>query len=186
MAKVLFKRIEDSANINNIEIEDGSFIVTGDGKTYVDYGEDRIPTSGTPDTEMSDRSTNTVENNVIKEYVDNSVLDIYSTTEVKTNKVWVDGKPLYRAVLYISSYTGDSSASLVYYNLPTGCLTSQIKFIIGGGFNQSDGNYLPINYENASGSSRFAVGVQYENRIWIQSQYSLRDIYIEILYTKSN
>ena len=70
MGKVLFKRIEDSGNINNIEIEDGSFIVTGDGKIYVDYGEDRIPTSGTPDTEMSDRSRNTVENNVIKNYVD--------------------------------------------------------------------------------------------------------------------
>lgn len=79
MAKVLFKRIEDSANINNIEIEDGSFIVTGDGKTYVDYGEDRIPTSGTPDTEMSDRSRNTVENNVIKEYVDTSLNNLLLT-----------------------------------------------------------------------------------------------------------
>lgn len=76
MAKVNFKRIEDSGNIDNIEIEDGSFIITGDGKTYVDYGDDRIPTSGTPDTEMSDMSRNTVENNVIKNYVDNKVNDV--------------------------------------------------------------------------------------------------------------
>lgn len=86
MAKVLFKRIEDSANINNIEIEDGSFIVTGDGKTYVDYGEDRIPTSGTPDTEMSDRSTNTVENNVIKSYVDTNF-------QAKGKILWTNPNP---------------------------------------------------------------------------------------------
>jgi hypothetical protein len=184
MAKVLFKRIEDSGNINNIEIEDGSFIVTGDGKTYVDYGEDRIPTSGTPDTEMSDRSRNTVENNVIKEYVDNNVLDIYSTSEVKTNKVWTDGRSLYRVVLYVSSYTGGSSTPLETYDLPSGCLTSEIKFISGGGFNTSDGNYLPINYTNASGTGKIICGVQSTNKIWLQGTYSMRDVNIEILYTK--
>lgn len=111
MAKVSFKRIEDSSNLNNIPIEDGAFIVTGDGKTYIDYGEDRIATSGTPDTEMSDRSTNTVENNVIKEYVDNKVLDIYSTSEIKTNKIFVDGKPIYRKVVYTNTTTGMPSAT---------------------------------------------------------------------------
>lgn len=73
MAKVNFKRIEDSSTINDIDIEDGAFIVTGDGKTYIDFGTDRIPTSGTPDSQMSDTSSNTVENRVIKEYVDNSI-----------------------------------------------------------------------------------------------------------------
>lgn len=70
MAKVNFKRIENSENINTIDINDGNFIVTGDGKSYIDYGTNRIPTSGTPDTEMSDTSRNTVENKVIKDYVD--------------------------------------------------------------------------------------------------------------------
>lgn len=114
MAKVLFKRIEDSANINNIEIEDGSFIVTGDGKTYVDYGEDRIPTSSTPDTEMSDRSRNTVENNVIKDYVDTNIQDIYSTNEIKTHKVWIDNKPIYRKVYSVSSKSNIDLSTLDY------------------------------------------------------------------------
>lgn len=70
MAKVRFKRIQDSTNIGDLNIEDGSFIVTGDGKTYIDYGTNRVPTSGTPDSTMSDSSRNTVENKVIKEYVD--------------------------------------------------------------------------------------------------------------------
>ena len=70
MAKASFKRIEDSSTIDDIDIEDGAFIVTGDGKAYVDFGTNRIPTSGTPDSQMSDVSRNTVENKVIKEYVD--------------------------------------------------------------------------------------------------------------------
>lgn len=74
MAKVNFKRIEDSSTINDIDIEDGAFIVTGDGKTYIDFGTNRIPTSGTPDSQMSDISRNTVENKVIKEYVDTNFI----------------------------------------------------------------------------------------------------------------
>ena len=75
MAKVNFKRIQNSSQIDNLPVEDGAFIVTGDGKSYIDYGNDRIPTNGTLDTEMSDLSSNAVENKVIKEYVDDTVAD---------------------------------------------------------------------------------------------------------------
>lgn len=74
MANVLFNRVEDSTQLDNIPVVDGSFYVTGDGKSFIDYGEERLPVGGTPDTEMSDRSTNAVENNVIKQYVDNSII----------------------------------------------------------------------------------------------------------------
>jgi len=73
MAKVNFKRIEDSSQIDDIAIEDGAFIVTGDGKSYIDYGTNRIPTNGTLDDNMSDVSRNGVENKVIKEYVDTTI-----------------------------------------------------------------------------------------------------------------
>lgn len=44
-----------------------------------------------------------------KSYVDNTKKEItdaevYSTTEVKTNKVWIDGKPMYRKVVEIPSF----------------------------------------------------------------------------------
>ena len=74
MANVLFKRVEDSTQLDNIPVVDGSFYVTGDGKSFIDYNGERLPVGGTPDTEMSDRSRNTVENKVIKEYVDNSII----------------------------------------------------------------------------------------------------------------
>lgn len=72
MAKVKFKRVLTNSDVDNLDFDDGSFIVTAEGKTYIDYGDSRIAIGGTPDTEMSDISTNTVENNVIKEYVDDN------------------------------------------------------------------------------------------------------------------
>ena len=180
MAKVLFKRIEDSANINNIEIEDGSFIVTGDGKTYVDYGEDRIPTSGTPDTEMSDRSTNTVENNVIKEYVDNKVLDIYSTNEVKTNKIWIDGKPIYRKVFSI----GSVSTSLDTI-IDTGITTLNILVDVSGSFKRDGYDYLRYDI-----SSKYWGEVSFNannGKLSLRSDTINYDSgYIVLEYTKTN
>ena len=36
----------------------------------------------------------------IKDFMANNIKDVYSTDEVKTNKVWIDGKPIYRKVFY--------------------------------------------------------------------------------------
>lgn len=44
MAKVEFKRVETDAEVENIDIKDGQLIYTGTGKTYMDYGNERIPT----------------------------------------------------------------------------------------------------------------------------------------------
>lgn len=76
MSKVLFKRIENSANIDNISIEDGNFIVTGDGRSYIDYGENRVPIAGTPDTTMSGTSSNAVANKTVKNYVDTNIENV--------------------------------------------------------------------------------------------------------------
>lgn len=85
MAKVLFKRVNDSSELSNIDIEDGSFIVTGDGKSFIDYGQDRLPTNGTPDTIMSDYSSNSVENKVVKKYIDDKIQDVDFT-------IYIDGE----------------------------------------------------------------------------------------------
>lgn len=84
MAKVNFKRISDSGLIDNVPIEDGSIIVTGDGKTYVDFGENRIAILGTPDNYMSDSSSNVVENKTIKAYIDDTI---------KKRLLWTNSNP---------------------------------------------------------------------------------------------
>lgn len=40
-------------------------------------------------------------------YVNNQVKDVYSTNEVKTNKIWIDEKPVYRKI-----FTGDIASSI--------------------------------------------------------------------------
>lgn len=38
--------------------------------------------------------------------------EVYSTSEVKTNKVWIDGKPIYRKMIQISVGTTDTSYTI--------------------------------------------------------------------------
>ena len=99
MAKVLFKRYETDLEAQESDVVDGQFIVTKDGTSYIDYGNERIPFGGTPDTQMSDTSQNAVQNKVIKEYVDGALetQNVYSTTETVIG-TWL-GKPLYRKLV---------------------------------------------------------------------------------------
>lgn len=121
MANVLFKRLEDSSELDNMPVIDGSLYITKDGKTFIDYDEDRIPVGGTPDTEMSDRSGNAVENNVIKQYVDDSIgsMHIYSADEVDTGDTWINDEHIYRKVIQcgqISSATKSVVHSILGLN----------------------------------------------------------------------
>lgn len=43
--------------------------------------------------------------------VNEALLDTYSTEEVKTNKVWIDGKPVYRKVIQIDSMPNTSTVT---------------------------------------------------------------------------
>ena len=102
MPKVEFKRVQTDEEVENIDIKDGQLIYTGTGKTFMDYGNERIPTgsgggSVDVDTEMSDTSENAVQNKVIKEYVDDQVSSIpeeviISNSEPTStgNKIWID------------------------------------------------------------------------------------------------
>lgn len=46
MAKITFTRIENSGNINDIDIIDGQIIMCGDGKLFVDYDTTRVNAGG--------------------------------------------------------------------------------------------------------------------------------------------
>ncbi len=52
----------------------------------------------------------------VKDYVDNKVVDVYSTDEVKTNKVWIDGKPIYRKVINMGNLPSNSS-KIINHNI---------------------------------------------------------------------
>ena len=75
--------------------------------------------------------------------------DEYSTSEVKTNKVWIDGKPIYRKVIPINNeYYDASSPYKDYLGALTGneaCITT--LFLCGF----RNGSYIQPSIENASG-----------------------------------
>ena len=50
-------------------------------------------------------------------YVNNALKDVYSTTETKTNKVWTDGKPIYRTVISKSVSSGTNNITLSDYGI---------------------------------------------------------------------
>lgn len=111
MAKIMFRRTLTDSDVSKIPIEDGNFIVSGSGTTYIDYGDDRIPVGGTADNEVSDISGNSIQNKVIKKYVDDkfeevnkklSPLNEFSLDEQIVG-TWINGKPLYRKVYQLSN-----------------------------------------------------------------------------------
>lgn len=61
--------------------------------------------------------------------------DVYSTNEEKTNKIWLDGKPVYRNVIYLDS--SSTTGSYVNHNI------SNIETVISSSITIYDsGNYL--------------------------------------------
>lgn len=132
--KVKFKR-HTTAEIEELEVEDGALVYNVDnGKTYMDYGTERIQTGGNADTMISigdeeptdedikiwinTPTSETKASEIVNEYTDSdkvgystrymntALQDVYSTNEIKTNKVWIDNKPIYR-----KSYTGNTVKS---------------------------------------------------------------------------
>ena len=91
MAEVIYTRKETDAELNNVEVTDGQIMYTKQGHVYMDFGNDRISMQNTPDVQMSDVSTNTVDNRTIKSYVDNRVQTIKDETDKE--KLWTNPLP---------------------------------------------------------------------------------------------
>jgi len=109
-----------------------------------------------------------------------SYKDIYSTNEVKTNKVWIDGKPIYRKVFYSdTNFDG---------NTTVGTITNLNRLIDIKGFIQAvnngqypcytdSGNVWQI-YVNSSGAiNRTLTGGAFTN--------SRNPAYVIVEYTKT-
>lgn len=102
--------------------------------------------------------------------------DIYSTTEVKTNKVWIDGKPIYRKV-YNVSITSDSHLIDTMSYVDT--VTSLEGMVIA-----SNNLYLPYNSSTVYNTPVFNYGNK--NLTWSSSNYAVvSSITVIIEYTKT-
>lgn len=91
--------------------------ITYDDKSYLNQNSEIADVNKINDTDMNEIKT--VVNNNATETSTNSTnianiinAEVYSTTEVKTNSVWIDGKPIYRKVIDIGNLPNNSSKSI--------------------------------------------------------------------------
>lgn len=110
--------------------------------------------------------------------------DSYSTTEIKTNKTWIDGKPIYRKVINIGSITNTTSNNTVNPNISN--LDTLIS--LDGIFNIG-ANRIPINFHNsvtASGGIGFCCFFQAsDNLLYILCKSAINSGYVVMEYTKT-
>lgn len=76
-------------------------------------------------------------------------IDYYSTNEVKTNKVWIDGKPIYRKVVQKNvNLTGNSwnstGVDVSEIDILCNCVMLNSKFAFGGFYTKKVSNQLDV------------------------------------------
>ncbi len=184
MTKVNFKRTLTDDEVNNIELEDGNFIVTAEGTAYVDYntGRKKIGVGDkeyiyfTESTTLNDLviKSNLLGNNSKIDASEIAIIDSdnreknlddylkesskFSTTEETfTGKYWIDGKPIYRKVWTIGS------SSTINEDVSVPSIISDLDVVVdfrGGVY--FDNYYVPWNFYNWS-NTKFSYIAFYRN-----------------------
>lgn len=106
--------------------------------------------------------------------------NVYSTNEVKTNKTWIDGKPIYRKVLVINNLPNNTSTSYAH-----SISNIDLIYIEKAFWSLSDGACGPIPQYVAS-SEVTSVYVNKTNVVITANvNYSTRKGYVVLEYTKT-
>lgn len=115
------------------------------------------------------------------DYINDS--DSYSTNEVKTNKTWINNKPIYRKVLQVGSISGTNVKNIFCPNDIDYMITMTGMLIDNGG------EEYPLQYNNIYNQSVDIGAFYYKstNRIDLRTydNYNIVDGYIIIEYTKT-
>ena len=117
-------------------------------------------------------------------------LDEYSTSEVNTGKVWIDNKPIYRKVIYVSSLPNATSVDYPHNitNVDTIWIDLSTSFIQWSNGNTSPFNYLGSNSANTSLANAIEVRLANATKFSIETYNTNRSglsAYVTLLYTKS-
>ena len=90
-------------------------------------------------------------------YINDLVEDVYSNNEVKTNKVWIDGKPIYRKVIIATINQNNTDIDL------SGTIISNIDAMISISaiLKNKYGNSFPVPYLNPNGNLNEGASIIY-------------------------
>ena len=116
---------------------------------------------------------------------DTAYKDIYSTTETKTNKVWIDGKPIYRKVIDFGSLPNNTT-KYIPHNINN---INKVIEIRGYATEIGTKNFypLPLQYKGADSSYNVEILVNNNNVIAVASKdRSMYIAYLIVEYTKNN
>ncbi len=116
----------------------------------------------------------------------NSKKEVFSTNEVKTNKVWIDGKPIYRKCYVIPKSA--TSGEIIIYN--TGINDIDIITKLEGVIKRTDDQFdiIPCNLTNNAYLSYFGDATRQSIQINIGSSLYANvfdTLYMTIEYTKT-
>ena len=161
-------------------------IITDEGKTYVTNGTGSSQTlelvaNATFNGSHAEWNNLTLAQKAMYNIVNfdddspSSYKDIYSTNEVKTNKVWIDGKPIYRKVLTGSIGTGSDN------RIDVSGLSISATVNISGGINTGT-TFIPFGY--GTSESDYVNIYQSVNQLVIQTAFA-GTYYITLEYTKT-
>lgn len=119
------------------------------------------------------------------DYIKNQTKDVYSTTEVKTNKTWIDGKPIYRKVVQFNGLSGTS-----VNNIPLGLTNaSEILPTSTAMLYESSGRAYSYQYNNIY-NVQVDVGAFFDlenNRLTVKQfgEFGFTKGYVIVEYTKT-
>ena len=166
---------------NPIVFQNGTLVsnakVEIDGTVY-----DVTPAQYEGTTPLSANNLNQLQTNIY-DYVDEEIegiTDVYSTSETQTDKVWIDGKPIYRKVVLITT-TSNSNITQAHgiTNLDKFWINYDASFIFDN--NES----LPPNwYYSSNDWGRLWINTS-DIRFRSPSSLGTRTLYAVVEYTKT-
>lgn len=107
--------------------------------------------------------------------------EVYSTDEVKTNKVWIDGKPIYRKV---TTQTITTLEATPINDFDTSLVDSVIS--IYGSIKQPTGNITPISFYNKATDGAYVYTSKERNRFILYArELGIGDVILIVEYTKT-
>lgn len=163
-------------------LPDQSTPITADRLNHMEDGiEDAYNFGGETFNEYSESKTGSYSCEYINKNLNNS--DSYSTSETKTNQIWIDGKPLYRRTYIISnpgtgewSYDNNLPHDIAFFDMShTGMLRSNGTVYSGIGEDGNSPYWFQARGISSVGNLLFYVG---------SAVASGSTIYATILYTK--
>lgn len=131
---------------------------------------------------IDDTSTTAINKTWSANKINNAIKEVYSTDEVKTNKVWIDGKPIYRKVATQTITTPEGFAPIGDFD------TSLVDSVISiyGSIKQPSGNITPISFYNKANDGAYVYMSKESKRFLLYArEIGVGDVILIVEYTKT-